>query len=208
MIRVRPAAEPHGFDRACRQRGSAWLADHPGTARPKPFWREFVGDLAEGFKHRCGYSAVMIQNGTVDHFLSWKRNPNLAYEWSNFRYVDGRINAKKHLADGEVLDPFEVDDDWFEIILPSLQLRLTDRVPRARRERARYTIERLGLSNDEQIVTYRAQWYCQYHCGGLSLDGLHRVAPLIARAIEQAKQAPDPTLCAGISTPARRKSRR
>lgn len=199
MIRVRQAAETHDFDRACRRRGHAWLAAHPRADRPRPFWREFVGDLAEAFEQRCGYSAVMIPNGTVDHFLSWKRAPNLAYEWSNFRYVDGRINAKKQLADDEVLDPFEVDDDWFEIILPSLQLRLTDRVPAKLRKRARYTIERLGLSHDEQIVTYRAQWYCQYHCGDLSLRGLYRVAPLIARAIEQAKEAPDPALCTGIS---------
>lgn len=208
MIRVRPAAEPHDFDRACRRRGHAWLAAHPGVDRPKPFWRKFVGDLAEEFEQRCGYSAVMIPNGTVDHFLSWKRTPSLAYEWSNFRYVDGRINSKKQLADDEVLDPFEVDDDWFEIILPSLQLRLTDRVPAKLRERARYTIERLGLSHDEQIVTYRAQWYCQYHCGDLSLRGLYRVAPLIARAIEQAKEAPDPALCAGIAKPLRPKPRR
>ena len=208
MIRVRPAAEPHDFDRRCRRRGSAWLAEHPGPVRPEPFWREFVGELAEGFEHRCGYSAIMIQNGTVDHFLSWKRNPSLAYEWSNFRYVDGRINSKKQLADDDVLDPFEVDDDWFEIILPSLQLRLTDRVPRGLRERAQYTIDRLGLFKDEQIVSYRAQWYCLYHCNALPLDGLYRAAPLIARAIEQAKQAPDPALCAGITRPVRRKSSR
>jgi hypothetical protein len=208
MIRVRRAAEPQAFDRTCRQRGNAWLADHPGAERPRPFWREFVGDLAEAFAQRCGYSAIMIPNGTVDHFLSWKRRPDLAYEWSNFRYVDGRINSKKQLADDEVLDPFEVDDDWFEIILPSLQLRLTDQVPEALRERAQYTIERLGLSHDEQIVTYRAQWYCQYHCGDLSLRGLHRVAPLLARAIEQADQAPDPALCAGISKPARSRPKR
>jgi hypothetical protein len=122
--------------------------------------------------------------------------------------VDGRINSKKQVADDDVLDPFEVDDDWFEIILPSLQLRLTDRVPKALRKRAEHTVERLGLAHDEQIVTYRAQWYCQYHCGDLSLKGLYRVAPLIARAIEQANETPDPAQCAGIRKPARRKSRR
>jgi hypothetical protein len=150
----------------------------------------------------------MIPNGTVDHFLSWKRNPELAYEWSNFRYVDGRINSRKQLADDDVLDPFEVDDDWFEIILPSLQLRLTDHVPKPLRARARYTLERLGLAHDERIVAYRAQWYCQYHCGDLTLRGLYRVAPLVARAVEQAKQPPNPALCRGISKPAQRETRR
>lgn len=150
----------------------------------------------------------MIQNGTVDHFLSWDRNPGLAYEWSNYRYVDGRINAKKPVADHAVLDPFEVDDDWFEIILPSLQLRLTDRVPSELRARAQYTIDRLGLAHDEHIVAYRAQWYCQYHCGGLPLQSLHRVAPLLARAIERANEAPNPALCAPLTRPARRTSRR
>jgi hypothetical protein len=77
MIRVRRAKEPRGFDLECRRRGQAWLKAHPANPRPKPFWRENVGELAEAFEHRCGYSAIMIQSGTVDHFLSWKHQKQL-----------------------------------------------------------------------------------------------------------------------------------
>jgi hypothetical protein len=195
MIRVKPAREPDRFEASCRQAGNRWLAANPGAPRPKPFWREFTGDLAGAFDERCGYAAILIQSGTVDHFRSWKRDPELAYEWSNYRYADGRVNSKKQTADGAVLDPFEVQDDWFEIILPSLQLRMTDRVPARLRARAAYTLSRLGLDHDERIVAYRAQWYCMYHCAGLTLEGLARAAPLIARAIRRDRITPDPALC-------------
>lgn len=111
MIPVRPAREPDRFDVACRRAGNAWLAANRSAPRPKPLWREFVHDLGEAFAQRCGYSAVLIQNGTVDHFQSWKHNRALAYEWNNYRYADGRLNSKKQTADGAVLDPFEVQDD-------------------------------------------------------------------------------------------------
>lgn len=94
-----------------------------------------------------------------------------------------------------MLDPFEVQDDWFEIVLPSLQLRMTDRIPDHLRTRATYTLSRLGLDHDERIVGYRAQWYCMYHCGILKLEGLTKAAPLLARAIERDHVAPDPALC-------------
>lgn len=204
MIRVPRVDEPAEFDARCRARGREWLANHPGATRPKALWREFVGHLATGFGHRCGYSAIHIQSGTIDHFLGWQRHPELAYEWTNFRYVDGRINAKKQSADEGVLDPFEIGDDWFEILIPSLQLRVTDAIPAELRDRARYTLERLGLDHDEHVIAYRAQWYCMYHCSELSLEGLRRVAPLIARAIQNADQRPDPTLCTEIRARTRR----
>jgi hypothetical protein len=195
MIRVRPRKEPKEFEMECRRPGNAWLAAHRTAQRPKAFWLKFVQDLAASFEQRCGYSAVIIQNGTVDHFQSWNNNRRLAYEWSNYRYADGRLNAKKQTADGAVLDPFEVHDDWFEIILPSLQLQLTNNVPERMRARAAYTLRRLGLDHDERIVTYRAQWYCQYHCCGLSLESMEQIAPLIAQAIKRAHMSPDPVLC-------------
>lgn len=80
MIRVQRPREPARFDAECRRRGARWLAANPGAARPRPLWREFTPDLARAFRERCGYSAVVIQSGTVDHFQSWKRSPELAYE--------------------------------------------------------------------------------------------------------------------------------
>ena len=83
MIRVERVSKPSRFDRDCRRPGKRWLAANPGR-RPRAFWAPFTAALAEGFHQRCGYSAVLIQNGTIDHFLSWKNLPELTYEWSNY----------------------------------------------------------------------------------------------------------------------------
>jgi len=78
------------------------------------------------------------------------------------------------------IDPHEIEDGWFEIILPSLQMRVTERVPRAEPQRAEVTLDRLRLRDDERIVRWRQSWYEMYTNGHLTLEGLDRVAPLIA----------------------------
>lgn len=209
MIRVRRVPEPSTFDRDCRRPGKQWAADNPRARRPKPLWRPFTAALAEGFQQRCGYSAVRIQNGTVDHFSSWKSRPELAFEWANYRYADARLNSKKQTFDAAIVDPFTIGDDWFEILLPSLQMRLTSHVPRRMRARAQFTLRQLGLDHDERIVAYRAAWWKDFHRGDLTLAGMHQVAPLIARAIERDGITPDPTLYPPEPTaPARRPAKR
>lgn len=203
MIRVERVMTPSEFNRDCRRAGNRWLAANPGR-RPRPLWVPFTAALAEGFQQRCGYSAVLIQNGTVDHFLSWKNRPELTYEWSNYRYADHRLNAKKQNIDDAIVDPYEVGDDWFEILLPSLQMRVTERVPAKMRKTAELTLRRLGLDHDERIVAYRAAWWRMFHRGELSLEGMHKVAPLLARAIERDGVTPDPTLFSTTRPPRRR----
>ena len=84
-----------------------------------------------------------------------------------------------------MLDPHEVEDGWFEIELPSLQLRLTDRVPAELRAKAEFTLRRLHLGDDERIVRQRSEWYRMYLDGELNLDGLRKKAPLIAQAVKR-----------------------
>lgn len=73
---------------------------------------------------------------------------------ASFRYVI-QINVR-------VLDPFELGEDWFEILLPSLQLVLTDKVPPQQLQRAEFTLERLRLRDDERVLRQRQQWYQLY----------------------------------------------
>jgi hypothetical protein len=184
VIRVERVAEPSEFDRKCRVPGNRWIAANPGR-RPNALWAAFTAALADGFQQRCGYSAVLIQNGTVDHFLSWKNRPELTYEWSNYRYADHRLNAKKQNIDDAILDPYEVGDDWFEILLPSLQMRVTDRVPAKLRKRAELTLRRLGL------VTTSASWPIAPHGGACSLrapSGEHARGGAAARARDRARR--------------------
>jgi len=184
--------EPRNFDTRCRKRGRAWLAENPDYVRPKDYWTEFEPDLREAFDGLCAYCAMRIMKGQVDHFrpvavLKEEGNVESAHEWSNFRYGEGQLNGKKwkHI----VLDPFDVQDGWFEVHLPDLQLVATNAIPEEVRELATFTIKKLGLRDGEVVVRYRRAWFEMYRQGKLTLEGLSEVAPLIALAVEKDLQA-------------------
>jgi hypothetical protein len=185
MIPVKPVPEPKTFDAEVRTPGRAWLAQHPPPERPKDLWSPFRHLLAEGFAHRCGYTAMYDPSGSVDHYLSVKNERELAYEWSNYRFCQEWLNKSKRDVDEKVLDPHEVEDGWFETLLPSLQLVVTDKVPRSQQARAKYTLTRLHLRDDERVLRQRREWYRMYQQGEITLAGLRKKAPLIADAVEK-----------------------
>jgi hypothetical protein len=191
MIRVpSPIPEPATFDRDCRQKGRSWIQSQQVLPeRPKDLWSPFRPELRRGFGCRCGYYAMYLHDGQIDHFTSWNtcrtnNTPELAYDWGNFRFVDGALNSSKRTLDGQLLDPFEVGDDWFEIELPSLLLRPVG-VPSERIDAARLTLERLGLDQGSRALELRWEWYDFHQRNELSLDGLRSVAPLVARAVDR-----------------------
>ncbi len=183
MIPVARVQEPPDFDAQVRQPGQQWLLQNPHGVRPRDLWSPFRGRLAEGFKNRCGYTAMWDLNGTVDHFRSFKRDRTLAYEWWNYRYASQWLNSSKRA--GEVLDPYDVGEGWFEVKLPSLQLVLTDKVPPEFRSLAEATLRTLPIVHDERVLRQRRAWYAEYQAGRLSLEGLRVMAPLIAAAVEK-----------------------
>jgi hypothetical protein len=155
VIPVAKVPKPAGYDKI-KAGGDAWLKANPAAKRPKDLWSPFLPELAEGFAHLCGYAAMLDPTGgTVDHYLSWKSYRHLAYEWSNFRFVSSILNSSKRTADDTVLDPYLVKSGWFEIILPSLQMRVTDKVPAAHQAAAAFTLKRLKLGDGEKIVRWR-----------------------------------------------------
>ena len=186
VIRFPRVEKPEGFAARVEERGARWLAVHPDAKRPHDYWSEFRPALATGFRNLCAYSAMLDLNGEVDHFVSWNENRSMAYEWANYRYATGWINScKSALASIEILDPHEVQDGWFEVSLPSLQLELSTAVPETHRARARRCLDRLRLGHDERIMRQRRAWYAQYQAGKLSLEGLADWAPLIAAAVRK-----------------------
>ena len=185
MIHFSSVQEPRDFDRCARDPGNDWIASHPDARRPRDLWSPFKCDLAKGFSDLCAYSAMYEASGTVDHFVSWSEDRSLAYEWENYRYCSGWINSSKRSEPScRLLDPFTVENGWFEIILPSLQLQVSDSIPAEFRERAEYTVRRLHLVHDERVMRQRREWYRMYQCRELNLEGLRKKAPLIAAAIE------------------------
>lgn len=189
MLKFNPPPEPPDFDKKARQPGNNWLAKNPDPKkRPRDYWSKFKSDLADGFNNLCGYSVMYEPVGTVDHFLSCENHRHLAYEWSNYRFISGWINSSKGTLDNQFLDPFEVEDDWFEILLPSLQLVMTDTVPPHQHQKAEFTLQRLHLQDDERVIRQRQAWYQMYLNSEITLTGLEKKAPLIARAIRKKQE--------------------
>ncbi len=182
MIHVAPVPEPGDFDVRARRPGLRWLEEHPDAKRPRDYWTPFRPALAEGFLSLCGYCAMFEPVGSVDHYDSER---SLAYEWDNYRFASAWINSSKQRADTQVLDPYEVEDGWFDLHLPSLQLRVTDSVPEELRAKAEHTLDRLNLRDDERVLRQRREWYRMYQDGELTLGGLREKAPLIAGAVEK-----------------------
>ncbi len=189
MIRFEPRPKPAGFDERVELRGAAWLAAN-ATGEPPGYWRDFRDQLADAFGWLCAYGAMFEPVGTVDHFVSINEDRSMAYDWGNYRFASGWINSSKQaLRSGQLVDPFVVGDEWFEVLLPSMQLVVTDHVPPEWRERAQFMLDRLHLGHDERIVRQRRVWLRMYEEKKLSLEGLAEMAPLIAAAVRK-REAP------------------
>lgn len=183
-----PITEPTDFDSDCRQKGNNWLTANPTKTKGFPgYWTRFEAELEAGFHTRCGWWAMRIDSGTVDHFLSKAKpaNRHLIYEWSNYRHAAGTVNSSKKNHDDAVLDPFEVEDDWFEVDLPSMQLICTSKIPVSKQNKANFTLEKLKLAKGVKVRRNRKRWYDDYKTGKLTMAGLEDIAPLIAKAVKR-----------------------
>jgi hypothetical protein len=196
MIAVpNPIPEPADFDATCRQQGNAWLlakrhaGESPKTSQYPNYWSNYEDHLARAFQQRCGWWAMWIAEGQVEHFLSKKNRPDLTYEWSNYRFIAGSVNGSKGNHDNKVLDPFEIQDGWFEVILPSMQLVTTSQLPAALSVRAEFTLKQLRLRDGTKVMRNRKRWYQQFKDGALTMDGLKSNAPLLAAAVTKLQAA-------------------
>lgn len=192
MMRFERPPEPEYFDEKVRQKGNKWLAEHPeaNSSDYPDYWskcKKCKADLAKGFNSLCAYSLIRIRrlkHGTIDHYISQKNDKTQVYEWDNYRYASSDPNSLKGNYDDQILDPFEVEDDWFEIILPSCQLLLTNYLPQSKIKKAKFTLEQLQLKDGEQLIEERQNLYFDYIKSKITLDYLEDEAPLIARTIK------------------------
>ncbi len=210
MIRVTPVPEPANFDARVRQpglRAIAELVGEPPAAgrrgprrarvaerreelRPKDFpayWTEALDDLLVAYRRLCAYLALYIEPGTgdasVDHFVPKSSAWHLVYEWSNYRLACGLMNSRKG-TDGELLDPFEIADDWFGLDLVGLQVTAREELDAATACRVNATIDRLRL-NDEECRGAREAYLTAYHSGVIRLTYLERRAPFVASELRR-----------------------
>lgn len=204
MIKVHPRRAPNGFPANVRNPGRAWLKAnaHKNYKRPRDYWNEWEPcktELARCFGYRCGYTACWIPDGEVEHFVSWDAckkagKRHLAYEWSNYRWILPRLN--KHKGTQDFLDPFDVEDDWFEVDIFTLHLRMTSKVPKHMIDKAKRTMKKLGLERDPRILGTREEALARYR-GGSPVAEVERFAPLVGRALRRLLEAEKSALTAG-----------
>ena len=189
VIPVEEQPPPADFDTTVRRRGQRFLQNNPHpTAHElsrRPYWRSAIKGLYDAYGGICAYTSHWMAwdtgSNTVEHFVPKSIAPQLAYEWSNFRLVCGRMNGRKR-SHQDVLDPFRLNNGVFWLDFPSLQVKPSDHLPRPLRDRAWSTISRLDL-NDETCCDSRLAYVTEYCIGGVSLDHLRRRAPFLHREL-------------------------
>lgn len=187
MIRVTPQPEYPGFEVEVRQPGAAFLGTCPAPTseqfRRKNFWSRAAPQLHAAYSGICAYTAMYLpQQGSVDHFLPKTTHPHLAYEWGNFRLASGRVNnSKGNLTD--ILDPFQVQDDWFLMDIPTCLLRPNPALDGPLRSQIAGTINSLRLNQDDSYVQERCNILIDYAREDVSMGFLERRYPFLAREV-------------------------
>lgn len=174
------------------QPGRVWLSAHPNAERPHDYWtgksRKFRRYLRDGFKQLCAYTGHWTPNGTVDHFIPWEAvrgttQEHNAYDWSNFRYAVGWFNSSRKTT--TIPDPYIVQDNWFELLLPSCELIATAQVPPQHQQAVQNALR--WLAKDDRVMDERDAYFQGYLSKEITLNHLRKCAPLIARALELPK---------------------
>lgn len=218
MIRVQPAEAPPSFEAKVRIPGLRALAEQVGEPPPTPrtggrpfkkiaarredippkklrdYWTRALDDLMERYDYVCAYACFRIHPVTgarsVDHMAPKSRAWDRVYEWSNYRLACSLLNARKRDF-GDVLDPFEIGDDWFELEFFGFQVLPRADLDDSVRAQVNATIRRLGL-NDDAFLRARERDVLNYQGGRVSLEVLREESPFVARQLErQGRLRPD-----------------
>jgi uncharacterized protein (TIGR02646 family) len=183
VIHVTPQPEPSDFDAKVRQQGRADIALAEGELRPH--WQHCAVQLWEAYRGVCAYSSLYIPRGTgarsVDHLLPKSKRRELTYEWSNYRLACVRMNARKSALE-DVLDPFEVQDEWFALELSTLQVTPREGLPEELSHRVQNTIDRLDL-NDDEFIQARAAHYEAFRSDEVQFRHVRKHFPFLAKEL-------------------------
>jgi len=189
MIPVTPAPEPAVFDAEVRQPGLKWLASKgieadkppPAPAKLPAHWQKASKELWDAYRGVCAYLCIYFEwplgAHSTEHFVAKSRDASLAYEWANYRLSCLGANRRKNRFD-DVLDPFEIEPDTLELNLASGGIKPNPRKYGDIPERARATIERLGLDVPE-MNDMRARHFEDYLRADVSEAYLERHSPFV-----------------------------
>jgi hypothetical protein len=194
VIPVTPQPAPDNFDERVKTPGNTFLATVPKPKteqwKGKEYWQKVLPNMRKAYSGICAYSAHWIPHSTgnhsIDHFTPKDKKPELAYEWSNFRYVASRFNSRKGTKN--ILDPFTLPPDWFILDFSSLLIKSNPSLSSDQKKRVNETISRkFGLNlNEDGLVTERFEWFCEYQNKGLPFfSHLKKKVPFIAYELQR-----------------------
>jgi hypothetical protein len=210
MIRVTPAPEPRSFDENVRRPGldavCELIGEPPSRTRPgrkrnivaksredipadefPAFWTKAIEDLLQSYSRICAYSAFYIEPVTgapsVDHMVAKSKAWHRVYEWDNYRLACTWMNACKGVVP-DVLDPFEIQDGWFQLELVTFCIKPDPNLAEDARTRVVDTIEALKL--DERECRNRRESDAQgYWEGYYSFEHLESRSPFVAKELRR-----------------------
>ena len=196
MIPVRPAEEPPNFDADVRRPGLQAVSrlgqtfggrgQIPAGEFPA-YWRRILPELLTRYERICSYLCLYIPHGTgapsVDHMVAKSMRWDQVYEWTNYRLACSLMNARKGAVE-TVLDPFEIQDNWFALELVEFQVVPGEALPSDIATAVEDTIERLRL-NDLECCKARSKFVEEYQQRHVSLDYLRRHAPFVERELRR-----------------------
>lgn len=182
-----PKPEYPQFDTQVRQPGAAFLASCPNPTseqfRTKNYWNRAAKQLHAAYSGICAYTATYLpEQGSIDHFVPKTVTPGLAYEWTNFRLASGRVNNAKG-RQTNILDPFAIADDWFQLEIPTCLLKARPDLPQNLKAQINGTINSLRLNDDDFYVQERCNILIEYAKDNINLAFLERRYPFLAREL-------------------------
>jgi hypothetical protein len=165
---------------------------NPAVLRKHPYWTRALDVLHHAYKGICAYSCFYIApicGPTVDHFVAMvSADPRQAYEWDNYRLASSLMNARKRDFP-DVLDPFEVEDGWFELNMGTFEVHPAPGLDAPLFDSVRSTIERLGLNSREcrsmRIKFFESYWRPKVPSQPVPLWHLEEQAPFLAREMRR-----------------------
>jgi len=192
MLPVLRKDEPDDFHELVRAPGLVFLAEKPNPKaaewKGKEYWQKALPQMRAAYNSVCAYCACWIPHSTgsqsVDHFNSKKIRPDLAYEWSNYRYASSRFNSRKGTK--TILDPFSLSSEWFVIDFTTFFIKAnTPILTGSQKLQVENTIETLHLNDDDELVKERQEYYHCYVTGEISLAYLAGKAPFIGHEVRR-----------------------
>lgn len=189
MIRIERKAEPSDFDAKVRRPGLSYLkglaaGEKPSWARHS-YWRKAKADMINAYNGICAYACCEItpsSSAEIDHFHPKSRYQNAAYEWQNLRLCSSNINKKKR--DHEVLDPFDVRDWTFGIVLATGRMVKLKKYDSAYEALCDKTIKVLGL-NEHEYIKMRNDILDDYLRGEITISNLQKRNPFVYGEVQR-----------------------